>query len=71
MRSLTITEKYLWRPQSLRYLRVEQLVRYFYIKDIIRHQKKSVDNPTRGFTTEWREEHDLHDDNLHPNNDDP
>ena len=44
-------------------------MRYFDIIDIRRHQKKSVDNPTRGFTTEWREVHDLLDDNLHPNYD--
>ena len=71
MRSLTITEKYLWRPQPTRHLRVEQLVRFFKIstKHANAKEKESKEKPCRGFTKEWREVHDLLDDKLHPNYD--
>jgi hypothetical protein len=71
LRCVTITEKYLWRPESTRHLRAEQFMRYFRItnKQTAQKEKDPNDTPNRGFTTEWREAHDVQDDVLHPNYD--
>ena len=71
LRCVTITEKYLWRPGSTRHLRAEQFMRYFRItnKQTAQKERDPNDTPNRGFTTEWREAHDVQDDVLHPNYD--
>ena len=71
LRCVTITEKYLWRPESTRHLRAEQFMRYFSItnKHAAQKERAPKETPKRGFTTEWREVHDVQDDVLHPNYD--
>ena len=68
IRCNTITEKYLWRPEKTRHLRAEQFVRYFSMsnKHAAIQDEGTKAAPTRGFTKQWREVHDLADDVRHP-----